>query len=276
MRQFTCKDCGEDHDLSDWEPSFRLPDEVFALPLSEEELAERAPHGRNWCELKGADGAASRWFVRTLLPFPVVGREEPCSWGVWVEVDAASSHEIRARWDDPAQNQAGPWRATVANDAETYPSTLGLRGSVRFTHFDRIPQLTLDAEQAHRFVAEHQHGITEARVLDWYHAFSAEGDDEDEEPESEEPPSRLLECGTHGAAHGAMVCTHLVDARDHAVGFVENSDDPEDLQAWCDACEQLFLTEGEHTPAFEEFCDVRLVCVFCYATIKERHSALLE
>lgn len=69
-----------------------------------------------------------------------------------------------------------------------------------------------------------------------------------------------------------MACAHLVEAHDRAVGFVENSDDREDLQAWCDACEQLFLREGEQTQAFEEFCDVRPVCVFCYATIKERHS----
>ena len=270
MKQFTCKDCGQEHDLSHWEPSFRLPDEVFALALSDEELAERAPHGRNWCELKRTGDAASRWFVRTLLPFPVEGRGEPCSWGLWVEVDAASYQEIRALWDNPAQNQAGPWRATVANDADTYPSTLGLRGSVRFTHFERIPQLSLNAGQAHPFVTEHQNGITEQRVLDWYHALSRA----DDEPESHESPPRLLECGTHGTAHAAMVCAHLVEARDHAVGFVENSDDPEDLQAWCDACEQLFLREGEHTQCFEDFCNVRVVCVFCYATIKERHSPL--
>jgi len=115
-----------------------------------------------------------------------------------------------------------------------------------------------------------RNGITEQRVFDWFHAVWR-GDDE---PESQESPSRLLECGTHGTAHGAMVCAHLFEARDHAVGFVENNDDPEDLQAWCGACEQLFLREGERTQAFNEFCNVRLVCVFCYATIKKRHSPL--
>jgi hypothetical protein len=49
---------------------------------------------------------------------------------------------------------------------------------------------------------------------------------------------------------------------------------PGRLASLCDACEQLFLHEGERTQAFTEFCNVRLVCVFCYATIKERHSPL--
>jgi hypothetical protein len=55
------------------------------------------------------------------------------------------------------------------------------------------------------------------------------------------------------------------------VGFVENSDDPNDLQAWCNACEAKFQAEGEMTEAFRKFNGMTLVCVTCYAEKKLVH-----
>ena len=65
-----------------------------------------------------------------------------------------------------------------------------------------------------------------------------------------------------------------VEAKDKAVGFVEDASDPDDFMAWCDDCERLFVEEGDFTERFENFCDARIVCDFCYANIRERHSAL--
>lgn len=64
----------------------------------------------------------------------------------------------------------------------------------------------------------------------------------------------------------------MLVAKDACVGFVENSDDPDDLQAWCDACERMFLAEGEMTPAFRAFNRMAVVCDRCYAGLKNRHS----
>jgi hypothetical protein len=89
-----------------------------------------------------------------------------------------------------------------------------------------------------------------------------------------ERDSKIVQCGTHGARIGAIVCRHLIEAKDIAVGFVEDESDPDDLMAWCDDCESLFLEEGDYTERFEKFCDARIVCDFCYANIKERHRAL--
>ncbi len=82
----------------------------------------------------------------------------------------------------------------------------------------------------------------------------------------------MVDCGSHGRRVAAVVCRHLVDEKDRKVGFVENSSEPNDLQAWCDDCEQLFLEEGEMTDRFREFNQMALVCVVCYAEIKGRHS----
>jgi hypothetical protein len=64
----------------------------------------------------------------------------------------------------------------------------------------------------------------------------------------------------------------MLGPKDRVVGFVENSADPNDWQAWCDDCETLFLREGGLTAAFEAFNNRAIVCDFCYALFKEQHS----
>jgi hypothetical protein len=66
----------------------------------------------------------------------------------------------------------------------------------------------------------------------------------------------------------------MLDARDKIVGFVENSSDPNDLQAWCAECEEMFLLEQDKTPAFCEFNRMTIVCDLCYESLKEKHSSL--
>jgi hypothetical protein len=70
----------------------------------------------------------------------------------------------------------------------------------------------------------------------------------------------------------AVVCGHMLNSKSQGVGFVENSSDPADLQAWCTACEQVFLAEGDKTPGFLEFNQTALVCDLCYSNPKDRHS----
>ena len=84
--------------------------------------------------------------------------------------------------------------------------------------------------------------------------------------------SRVIQCGTHGPRIGAIVCCHIIGAKDRSVGFVEDTSDPNDLMAWCNECERLFLEEGDFTQRFEKFCDAKIVCDFCYAKHKERHA----
>jgi hypothetical protein len=81
-----------------------------------------------------------------------------------------------------------------------------------------------------------------------------------------------ISCDTHGERTSAVVCRHHLDVRDRSVGFCENSSDPEDLQAWCAACEELFVRLGAMTEEFRQFNDFALVCVACYADLKARHS----
>lgn len=89
---------------------------------------------------------------------------------------------------------------------------------------------------------------------------------------SEEEVSRVS-CSKHGSRISAIVCCHMIQSKDRSVGFIENSSDPEDLQAWCSACESLFLTEGDKTERFRKFNHFAVVCDICYANFKEMHGA---
>jgi hypothetical protein len=81
-----------------------------------------------------------------------------------------------------------------------------------------------------------------------------------------------VSCGDHGERIAAIVCGHMLTPTDRILGFVENKSDPNDLQAWCGDCEGLFLREQEMTEEFRRFNDMTIVCVICYAKLKERHT----
>ena len=81
-----------------------------------------------------------------------------------------------------------------------------------------------------------------------------------------------IDCGRHGRRASAIVCRHHIRAAERIVGFLENSADPNDPQAWCDECERLFLAEDGMTEAFRRFNDFAVVCVDCYAALKARHA----
>ncbi|WP_206602106.1 hypothetical protein [Roseateles puraquae] len=83
----------------------------------------------------------------------------------------------------------------------------------------------------------------------------------------------LINCGSHGKRVSAVVCKHLQDSAGALAGFIENSSDPHDLQAWFHWCEEKFEQEGGMTDAFRAFNGVAIVCIVCYREAKARHTA---
>ena len=82
----------------------------------------------------------------------------------------------------------------------------------------------------------------------------------------------LINCRTHGNdLVSAVVCGHMINSS-QVVGFVENSDDPNNFQAWCEDCEEAFLREGDKTEAFLAFNRMTLVCFSCYQELRSTHS----
>lgn len=82
-----------------------------------------------------------------------------------------------------------------------------------------------------------------------------------------------IECSLHGPSQiCATVCGHLVNNQGVALGFVENSSEPEDKQGWCYACELVFDQEQDKTERFMAFNQFSVVCSKCYEEIKAHHD----
>jgi hypothetical protein len=82
----------------------------------------------------------------------------------------------------------------------------------------------------------------------------------------------MVNCGSHGERISAVVCRHILKPEATPAGFIENSDDPHDLQAWCYLCEEKFQIENGMTDAFKEFNNMAIVCLVCYSEAKARHT----
>ncbi|QEC67336.1 hypothetical protein FRZ67_08520 [Panacibacter ginsenosidivorans] len=83
--------------------------------------------------------------------------------------------------------------------------------------------------------------------------------------------SRLeIDCA-HGKGIASIVCCHLLNSVD-SVGFIENNSDPDNLQAWCYACEFFFQQEEEMSEEFKNFNNAKVVCEKCYEELKNTHS----
>lgn len=168
MDKVRCDTCGGEHDLSEMEPSYTYPDAYLAVPP--EERAFRTTVGNDECRLFDHAEADPRFFLRVLLPMPVRGEPDACSWGVWAEVSEASFHRTRALWDDPAQYEEPPFAATLANALNCYSATLGLPGEVTLSGPETIPTFVLASELDHPLAQEQRDGVHPERVVEWLFA----------------------------------------------------------------------------------------------------------
>jgi hypothetical protein len=89
-----------------------------------------------------------------------------------------------------------------------------------------------------------------------------------------ERDTKTVKCGTHGEVGQAFVCSHLVFEKLKPLGFFEPECDPNDPepQAWCGDCEAALNKVGNWTDELTERADVRLVCEFCFETIRGIHA----
>lgn len=158
-----CSMCSEEHDLSQMEPSFALPDCIAAMAP---EARKTVLVTKNICAI----AAEHRGFIRVLLPIPVEG-DVPCNWGVWVEPMPYSAFmEIVEAWDETALLQLQR-PARLANELQSHPQSLGLPGMVSFPDMKSIGRIELlqemERKQMHSLVSDQRNGVTLARKLEW-------------------------------------------------------------------------------------------------------------
>ncbi|HEU4632001.1 MAG TPA: DUF2199 domain-containing protein [Gemmatimonadaceae bacterium] len=168
MDRMRCSHCGEEHDLSELEPSYDRPDAYFEVPAEERDA--RTHFGSDDGRIHDADRRGRRHFVRALLPIPVRGEPTACSWGVWVEVSGPAWERTRRLWHDPVQRDEPPFAGQLANALVGYDGTLGLPGRLQLTGPTTAPRFVLDETVTHPLARDQREGVFPERVLEWLSA----------------------------------------------------------------------------------------------------------
>lgn len=114
----------------------------------------------------------SRFFLRAVVPVPVLGRVQPYNIGIWVEVSEPTFAEIYKLWDDPAQQNSAPFSAVASNDIPSLPALSGLLGSLLLTGPTTRPKLMLP-DSAHPLAVEQATGIAPHRAHYYSSIFAA-------------------------------------------------------------------------------------------------------
>ena len=165
MPTVRCSKCGQEHDLSRTEPTFRRPDAFFTVPA--EERGRRVSHNDDTCLIAFKDGQGLACFLRTVLDVPIKSESRPIGWGLWVEVSDQVYQRVNDLWEASNQSEEPPLPCTLANEIPHYPSTRGLPGTIQLTSPTTRPSLVLASNLEHPFAVEAREGVHFERSLEW-------------------------------------------------------------------------------------------------------------
>jgi hypothetical protein len=154
--RWTCSKCGEEHE---------------GVPLDwayDEPIYWEGPRTRHdWISedlCVWTDDVGSRhYFIRGILPIPVVDGDERFAYGVWSSLSERSFQRVNDLWDDPARADEPPYFGWLSNSLPGYEETLNLPLDVVTEALELRPTLRLHVGD-HELIREQREGITMARV----------------------------------------------------------------------------------------------------------------
>jgi hypothetical protein len=87
---------------------------------------------------------------------------------------------------------------------------------------------------------------------------------------------RTVECDTHGSAHAAFVCAHLI-ARPEQAWYCDYPSKRDPFpDAWCAECERVVEREEGWSDLACAFADIKVICGQCYVNLQARSIPVLE
>nr|WP_256352089.1 DUF2199 domain-containing protein [Pseudomonas yamanorum] len=154
-----CNQCEEEHRIDEMELAFLRPDAVIAL--SQEDREGLVQENNDLAIIGG-----KQFFIRALLPLPVLGRKEVFHIGIWVKIEQLNFERVYELWDDPLQSSEPPFSVTIANDIPGLLATCGLHAILSLTDPANRPKVTLIASN-HPLACEQSRGITAHRAYEY-------------------------------------------------------------------------------------------------------------
>ena len=154
----SCSQCGKEHDIDQMEVSFGMPDDFFEL--SEEERQSRGKITSDFCQLD------KRYFVRSIIPIPVLDRSINYCWGVWVELSKEDFTTTYDTWDDEDVSKIRRLNGNLANALPEYKNLTAVKGELELRGDSR--PLFFASEKSKLF-SDQNNGITVDDTTRYYH-----------------------------------------------------------------------------------------------------------
>lgn len=155
---WTCHCCGQEFDELPLSFGTAGPDPWLAL--NETDRDTRGVIDSDRCVIDD-----QHFFVRGCLDVPIVGRDEPFVWSIWVSVSEKSFALICELWDTEQRDHIAPLFGWFCNSLPGYPETFGLKTHVYLRNDGWRPSIELEPTD-HPLAIEQREGITMARVAD--------------------------------------------------------------------------------------------------------------
>lgn len=142
-----------------------MPSLAYAAPAhyaaaTEEERAADFKLDSDFCVMRG-----EHFFVRAVIPVPIVGLDTTFDWGVWVTLSPANFRIYMDTFEDRRRSHLGPWFGWLGNAIEGYPDTLNLKCDVHPQDGGMRPHIQLWAAE-HPLYREQRDGMTEKRLIE--------------------------------------------------------------------------------------------------------------
>jgi hypothetical protein len=152
---YVCRSCGDHH------AELPLAYGMEAPAYWSEELAAD-PHSvldEELCTIKGEG-----FFIRGLIPLPVVDTGETFVWNVWTSLSQDNFARTVELWEDPGRESQPPYFGWLSNEIPVYAApTLNLKTNLHTRPVGQRPLIELEPTD-HPLALEQRDGITRARV----------------------------------------------------------------------------------------------------------------
>ncbi len=164
MEYFKCSDCDELHSIRNIELTFRRPDEIASM--SDEDVISRC---RNNDDIYILDD--ERYFVRAVIPLPIIDTGENYCIGAWAELSERDFQITYDRWDDEDQADELPMNAKLSNSIPLNSDTFESEVLFKLTSAQSRPNIILSGNDP--LANEQENGISLHRAAE-YSALVAE------------------------------------------------------------------------------------------------------
>ena len=157
MDSWICSTCGESHEGVPASYGYDAPWTWHTVP--DQERAQRCFLNPDYCVIDKDD-----FFVRGCLEIPIIGRDEPLIWGVWVSLSKTNFDREQSLAKQPERINEPPYFGWLSSRIEVYPDTFALKTNVHTRSVGT--RLFIELEQTdHPLSKDQRSGITTDRLI---------------------------------------------------------------------------------------------------------------